>query len=64
MIKAADGSFPTGEAICRRDRFWKRETVKNAEAGRIVAESRIPSSELPVMSAAGPFGNWTFKDQK
>jgi hypothetical protein len=64
-IKAADASLPKDEAICRRGRFWKREPVKNAEAGRIAAETRIPSLELSAMSAAGPFGNWIlFKDRK
>jgi len=64
MIKAADGSFPKGGAICRRDRFWKRETAKNAEAGGIVAQSRIPSSELPVMSDVKLTEIWTsFKVQ-
>ena len=64
-IKAADASLPRGEAICRRDRYWKREPVKNAEAGRIAAQTRIPSLELSAMSAARPFGSWIpFKDRK
>ena len=61
--RAADAVSPKGEAIRRPNRFWKKEPVKTAEAGRIAAETRIPSSELSAMSAARPSGNWIpFKD--
>jgi len=64
MIKAADGSFPKGGAMGRRGRFWKRDTARNAEAGGIVAGSRILSSELPVMSGVRRTEIWTsFKVQ-
>jgi hypothetical protein len=48
-----------------RGRYWKRGPVENAEADWIAEEIRIPLSELPEMSAAGPSESWiSFKVQK
>jgi hypothetical protein len=54
----ADALSTKGVGIATRVRFWKKEAAGIAEADVIVAETRIPSSELPEMSDARLSEGW------